>query len=232
MRGLKWGKVALVGAALLMTASVWAQTFTEGKEYVKLTQPQPTSASSRGKVEVMEFFWYGCPHCYKLQAPMETWLRANQAIVAHRPQPAVLGGHWEVMGRAYHAMELAGGFDPKMHHDLFVAIHERREPLQKLTDGKPVDLYAYVEKSKGKAYAEAFKKAYESFAMVSLIGKDKQIQQTYELAGTPTVVINGLYKIDPLTAGGPENMIKVIDFVVKKEAEKIKPMEATKSHKK
>lgn len=196
-----------------------AAGYVEGKDYMKLAAPQP---ATKDKVEVVEFFWYGCPHCYRLQKPWEQWLAANAKSVEYRAQPAVLGKSWEIMARAYHAMVAAGGFDGDLHHKMFAAIHEKNMGIQTLEGDEPRQLFAFVEKEKGSAYAQKFKQDYSGFTMGARIAKDRETQKIYQLEGTPTIVVGGKYSVNPGNAGGEAAMVPVVDFLVKKTAAEMK----------
>lgn len=216
MRALKVAAGAAGLAMALWSGMAAAQGgLANGQGYKVLATPMPTSAPA-GKVEVVEFFWYGCPHCYRLQKSWEPWLAAHEKDVSYRPQPAVLAKYWEIMARAHHAMVGAGGFDQALHHKFFTAIHEKNMPIQNLVKSEPTALYAMVEAEKGKPYAAKFKDQYESFSMGSKIAKDRELQKSYKLEGTPAIVVAGKYVVDPVSAGGEEKMVAVVDFLVRK----------------
>lgn len=208
-----WGFAAVAFPSL-------GANFVEGADYSKLAAAQPTA--SKDKVEVVEFFWYGCPHCYRLQKPWEQWLAAKGRDVDYRAQPAVLGKSWEAMARAHHAMVAAGGFDRELHHKLFAAIHEKGMALQALEGDEPQQLYAFIEKEKGAAYLLKFKKEYSGFSMGARIAKDRETQKIYQLAGTPTIVVGGKYSVNPGNAGGEAGMVPVVDFLVNKVGEELR----------
>lgn len=218
MRNLKMAMAMAAGMAMAASSGLAAAQgaqYANGQGYKLLATPIATTAPA-GKVEVVEFFWYGCPHCYRLQKSWEPWLAAHKQDVSYRAQPAVLAKYWEVMGRAYHAMVGAGGFDPQLHHNFFTAIHEKSMPIQSLVKSEPAALYQMVEAEKGKPYAAKFKEQYESFGMGARIAKDRELQKTYKLEGTPTIVVAGKYAVDPVSAGGEGKMVAVVDFLVKK----------------
>lgn len=203
----------MAGSAL--AASPAAAQYAEGRDYHRLA-PAIATVPAKGKVDVVEFFWYGCPHCHRLQKPWGQWLEANAKSVSYRPQPAVLGKSWEVMGRAYHAMVGAGGFDASLHGKFFSAIHERNQPIQTLEDNVPKALYAMVAAEKGAAYAKKFQGEYEGFSMGSQIAKDREAQKAYKLEGTPTIVVAGRYSVNPSIAGSEAAMVPIVDFLVRK----------------
>lgn len=217
------GKIALAAALAGSGLAAQAADYVEGKHYTVLSPAQSLGATDPGKVEVVEFFWYGCPHCYRLQKPWEQWLAANDQSVHYKPQPAVLGRSWELMARAYHAMVDVGGFDKVLHHDFFTAIHEKNLPLQTLDGEEPKKLYEFVGEQKGAQYQAKFKQEYYGFSMGAKIAKDREAQKRFQVQGTPTVVVAGKYSVSPGMAGGEDQMVPVIDFLVKKAKAEARP---------
>src|SRR5512145_668833 len=108
--------------ALSMSAGASAQ-LTPGKDYRVINPPQPTDSGK--KIEVLEFFWYGCPHCNNLQPPLRAWLKQKPADVEFKRVPAVFADSWLPLTRAYYALD-AMGLVEKLHHDVFAAIHEQK----------------------------------------------------------------------------------------------------------
>lgn len=189
-----------------------APAYTEGKEYIRLSPAKAVQDPS--KIEVQEFFWYACPHCYRLQAPLNELL-AKQTDINHISTPAVMNVRWGILAKAYYAQQAIGPVDPKLHAGLFKAFHEEKVKLE-----KPEELYATVAKIKGDAYMNKFKSAYESFAMTTKVAQGQKISGEYKLEGTPTVVVNGTYAVSPLTAGSELAMVPVVDYLIKMERAK------------
>ncbi|RMD71961.1 MAG: thiol:disulfide interchange protein DsbA/DsbL, partial [Gammaproteobacteria bacterium] len=103
------------------------KSFDEGIEYELVTPPQPTEDPS--KIEVLEFFWYGCPHCYHAEPLVEAWLKRKPEDVVFRRMPAIFTNPlWELHARAYYTAEALGIVD-KIHRPLFDAIHKERRPM-------------------------------------------------------------------------------------------------------
>ena len=211
-------KVCLIGLTIALniySQTLWAQAaYVEGKDYIKINEVKSNVAP--GKVEVVEFFWYGCPHCFRLQKPWVTWLGANANKVDYHAQPAVLGRNWEIMAKAYHAMVDTGGFDSSLHENFFNALHVQNKKIQEVESDGPVELFKFVEQEKGKSYAEKFKQNFTSFSMGVKIAKDRELQKTYALEGTPTIIVAGKYSVNPATAGSESNIVPVVNFLVNK----------------
>jgi thiol:disulfide interchange protein DsbA len=183
--------------------------FQEGKHYQLLATPQPTASDD--KIEVLELFWYGCPHCYQLEPELKDWLKQKPDDVAFVRIPAVLGPTWELHARAYYTAELLGVED-KIHTPLFERLHKQRKPVRNAAELR--------EFFKAQGVSEAdFDKTFKSFAVITKTNRAKQAREMYGLTGVPTLVINGKYRTTAKLAGGNKQMLQVTDFLVTKERE-------------
>lgn len=158
-----------------------------GKEYTVVKPPQPTD--SPGKVEVLEFFWYGCPHCYNLQGPLHEWLKRKPADVEFRRVPAVFQESWVPLTRAYYAEEALGVVD-KLHAQIFRAVHDEKVRLN-----DPKVLFDWVA-TKG-VDKQKFMDAYNSFAVEGRTQRSIDLTRTFDIPGTPAVVIDGKFVTAP-----------------------------------
>ena len=204
-------RLALLG--WLLSLAWWAgpaQALEEGFDYQLLTQPQPTETGD--KVEVLELFWYGCPHCYHLEPGISRWLAHKPAQAAFRRMPAILGPSWEPHARAYYAMEVMGVLD-RLHPKLFEAIHRERKRL--FTKAALADWVA----SQG-VDRDAFLSAYDSFEVDMKVRKAKLMSRRYGIDGVPSVIVAGRYRTSPTLTAGSEKMFSVIDALVAREAAK------------
>ena len=167
-----------------------------GIHYQLLGTPQPTEGGK--KVEVIEFFWYACPHCSSLQAPLQEWLKRKPADVAFRRVPAVLDNSWLQLARTYYAIEAMGLVD-KLHHDLFVAIHQQKafDPRYLVRDPKP--LFDWVA-SRG-VDRQKFVDTYNSFAVNSRTQRAADLTRNYDVPHTPVLVVDGRYLTSPSMKG-------------------------------
>ncbi|HHO69813.1 MAG TPA: thiol:disulfide interchange protein DsbA/DsbL [Gammaproteobacteria bacterium] len=198
---------ALVFSLLLVGATAVAGEFKEGVQYQALASPQPTDTDDR--IEVIEFFWYGCPHCYRLEPELEAWVKKLPDDVAFRRVPAVLGPAWELLARAYYTAEVLDAVD-KVHQPLFGAIHKQRKRF------RTVDDVAALFAAQGVPEAE-FRKAWKSFPVVMNTNRARQARERYGLEGVPTLVVNGKYRTSATLAGSNETMLKVVDYLIDKE---------------
>ena len=180
----------------------------EGR-YEVLQPPQLTETGDR--IEVVDVFWYGCPHCYTFLPMMEAYDKVKPDHVEIRRLPAIFRESWVAHARAYYTGSLLGVTD-RTHRPLFEEIHEHRKP----TDHKEA-LAAFFER-KG-VERSAFEQTWDSFAVESLIRKSVLMQQRYGVTGTPSVIVNGKYRVTGRLAGGYDNVIAVVMALVDKEHE-------------
>ncbi|MDB4409254.1 thiol:disulfide interchange protein DsbA/DsbL [Gammaproteobacteria bacterium] len=192
---------------LLMATAACAQQYTDGKEYLSLKTPQPTSTGDR--IEVVELFWYGCPHCYRLDPLLETWTKTLPEDVEFIRMPAVLGPSWELYGKAFYTAELLGVTD-KVHPALLEAIHKDKKKLSNVNDLKELFVAQGVS-------AEDFDNTFNSFAVNVKLNHAKQMTKRYAITGVPTIIINGKYSTSGSQAGSNENIIKVMDYLIVQE---------------
>ena len=204
----KW-LLALVLPCFIATAALAdvAADYQEGKDYLVLANPQPTSTAD--KIEVVELFWYGCPHCYRLEPLMAEWQTSKPDDVEFVRMPAVLGPNWELFGKAYYTAELLGVND-KVHNALFDALHKDRK---KFRDEAALQAF-FLEQG---VSAEDFKNTFNSFAVNVKLNHAKQMTKRYALTGVPTIIINGKYSTSASQAGNNEKAIKVMDYLVVQE---------------
>jgi len=191
---------------LLLPFSGQAQ-FLEGVEYTRVA-PQPVETGS--KVEVREFFGYGCPHCYTLEPSLDKWLKTLPKNTQFVRTPAVFNEAWAVHARAYYAFE-ALGITATMHYALFHALHAEKRPLNSADS-----LAAFVAEKGGDR--AAFLDAYNSFGMQANLNRALQVARAYNLDSVPTLIVDGKYMTNANIAGGYDKVTKVLDFLVKKAA--------------
>ena len=118
------GRFAVLLMLFAAGGAVAQQAPVVGRDYTQVSPPQPTDSK---KIEVIEFFWYGCPHCYHLEPALKAWLKKKPADVEFRPVPGTFGAPtWEPLTRTYYALD-AMGLAPKYHDAIFAAIHEEKD---------------------------------------------------------------------------------------------------------
>ncbi|MGH6629425.1 MAG: thiol:disulfide interchange protein DsbA/DsbL [Burkholderiales bacterium] len=182
---------------LAFSFSAAAAQITPGKDYRVISPPQPAESGKR--VEVIEFFYYGCPHCNSLQTPLRVWLKNKPADVEFRRVPAVFQDSWVPLTRAYYAFDALGVVD-KLHYDVFAAIHEQNI---KLMDAKV--LFDWV--AKHGVERQKFVDTYGSFGVQNRAQRSIEMTRNYDIPGTPAITVDGKYLISPSMALKPDNSV-------------------------
>jgi thiol:disulfide interchange protein DsbA len=177
--------------------------------YETLSPAQPTQ--NQDKVEVIEFFWYGCPHCYSLEPAMEKWLKTKPANVEFIRQPAVFSELWGKHAKAYFVAEALGVVD-KVHAALFDAIQNKK---QKLTSE---DQLAKFFVAHGVDETE-FRNTYNSFLIDAKLRQAKAMAPRYGITGVPALIINGKYKTNGPLAKSQDNMLDVMNRLIQQESQ-------------
>jgi protein dithiol oxidoreductase (disulfide-forming) len=196
------GILAALGAALVFAAPVMAQT--AGKDFVPISPPQPTENSA--KIEVLEFFSYGCPHCGDLHPLFTAWSAKQAADVVIKKVPITFGrGAWVNIAKLYYALEITGDL-ARLESDIFRAIHSQRVNLF-----EERTLLEWVAKNgvDQKKFAETF----NSFGVNSKVRRGDQIAQAYKIQGVPAIAVDGKYMVggqnfDEMLANADKLIIK------------------------
>ena len=178
----------------------------EGTHYVRLGQPLPVTAPA-GKVDVVEFFWYGCPHCNAFEPMLEAWVKKLPEFASFRRVPVQFreepfGTHQ----RIYFALEAMGQLEA-MHRKVFAAIHNERMKLD-----KPAEIQAFMTKNgvDGAKFIEVM----NSFGVQTKARQAKQLAESYRIDGVPALGIQGRFYTSGSLAGGQDKMLVVADFLI------------------
>lgn len=196
--------IGLAAMAILLLPALAGAQFLEGVEYTRVG-PQPVETGA--KVEVREFFWYGCPHCFTLEPVLEKWHKTMPKGAQFVRTPAVFNERWAVHARAYYAFEMLG-ITAKMHNALFQAMHVDKRPL---FDAE--SLAAFVAEKGGDR--KAFMEAYNSFGMQANVNRAVQAGRAYNIESVPTLIVDGKFMTNATIAGGPERVPQVLNFLIK-----------------
>jgi thiol:disulfide interchange protein DsbA len=200
-------KFWLTMAAVALIAPLVHAAPEAGTDYQLLANPQPTLDAD--KIEVRELFWYGCPHCYHLEPQLEAWRKEQGEDVDFVRMPAILGPSWELLARGYYTAQLLGVED-KIHKPLFERLHKQRKPVRDVAD-----LKAFFEQQG--VSGEDFDSTFQSFDVATKTGRARQVRALYGVTGVPVIVVNGRYLVSAQMAGGNEQMLEVVDYLVEKE---------------
>jgi protein dithiol oxidoreductase (disulfide-forming) len=202
---MKLGKLAMtIAVPLLGLVATPAAAIDAGFDYAVLSPAQKTE--TRGKIEVIEFFWYKCPHCYQLDPNLDKWLKTLPKDVAFTRVPAVLSEPWLHMAKAYYAMEALGVAD-KLHRALFDAIH---------LEGQNLDSQDALAEWMGKHGVDkaGFLRTYNSFAVTAKANRAKQLTRSYRLSGVPTLAVQGRYTSSASMTGSEAALFSTLDQLI------------------
>ena len=198
------GTWSLVGA----TAPAWAQGGPiEGTHYLRLTQPAPVAAPT-GKIEVVEFFWYGCPHCNALEPTLDEWMKKLPADVAFRRVPVGFAAVHESHQRLFYALEAMGQLEA-MHKRIFAAMHNGHQRLD-----KEADQVAFL-KAQGVDTAK-FSDHLKSFTVQTKARQAKQLSEAYKIDGVPALGVHGRFLTSGSMTGDNARALAVVDFLVQR----------------
>lgn len=191
----------------LGTSSVFAQAAApkEGKEYLRLSKPAPTDAGA-SKVEVVEFFWYSCPHCNAFEPTFAAWKQKTPADVVVQRVPVAFNASFVPQQKLYYALQAMDNFDA-LHVKVFHAIHVERNKL-----AKDEDIFNWVAKQG--VDVNKFKEVYNSFSVSNQVRKATALQQAYDVEGVPSMGVAGRYYTDGPRAGNMVNVLQVVDYLV------------------
>ena len=202
-------RTLLIALGLALCVGARAQTVQEGEQYTRLEPPRPVASGS--KVEVIEFFYYGCPGCNSLQPTLRAWLKTKPADVAFRSAPVVFRDDWIPLTKAYYAFEAMGVLD-KTHYQLFSAIHDRRTLEIKNLFRDPSPLYDWVAKQG--VDRQKFIDVYKSFGVGSRTNRSIELPGNYNVTSTPSLVVDGRYLTTPAMVGSYEGFFRVLDQLI------------------
>ncbi|MCU7797931.1 MAG: thiol:disulfide interchange protein DsbA/DsbL [Candidatus Thiodiazotropha sp. (ex Myrtea spinifera)] len=199
---MPWIKRLLIPVLLLSMSTVYAEW---GEGWDPIDPPIATSVPD-GKVEVVEFFWYGCPHCYSMEPALETWLKNKPENVVFKRVPSPLNASWTVHAQFYYAAEALGVTD-QLHEPLFEAMHVKK---RKLFDKNSLIDFA-VENGVDR---QKFSDAWNSFGVYVKVQQARKLGQRYGLDGVPAIGIDGKYKTSGSLAGTYSRMFEIVSQLV------------------
>ena len=197
----------LLLAPLLATAQTVGESYVEGEHYDLIAPPVRTA--NPDKIEVVEFFWYGCHHCYTFEPVIGAWKKTLAADVEFHGSPAVWAPNMKLHAQAFYAAEVLGVADT-MNRVLFQAMNVDGKKLQSEADIQELFVANGVS-------AEAFAKAFGSFGVTSQVNQGDARARAAKISGTPSLMVDGKYRVSAAKAGSQADMLKVVDFLVEKE---------------
>lgn len=205
---------------LLLSTSVMAEAPKPGAEFDAVAQPITTDVA--GKIEVMEVFWYGCIHCYQMEAPLNAWIKKLPADVYFKRMPALPRADWAPMAKAFFAMETLG-VQEKLHTQLFEAVHKQKV-LNPTDEKAAID---WVTKASGMDKLQV-EQAFKSFTINTNLNRAAQIFRSSGATGVPSLIIDGKFITSSTMSGGNAEALKVTDYIIEN-VRKEKAMQTTKA---
>ena len=198
-----------VATAAAMWSPAWVQAQAKapqaGVDFIKLDKPAPVEAPA-GKIEVVEFFWYSCPHCNAFEPVLSNWAKALPKDVAFKRVPIAFRDDFVPQQKLFFALE-AMGLVEKLHARVFAAIHGDK---QNLTSAEAIAAWVVkqgVDKAK-------FLEQFNSFSTATKATRARQLQDAYRLEGVPAMGIAGLYYTDGSLAKSMDRALMVTDYLV------------------
>jgi len=204
---------------LLVASASFAQGApVEGTDYIELKPAQAVDTPS--KIEVIEFFWYRCPHCYALEPDLEAWVKRLPRDVQFKRIPGVLNEDWAVDARIFYALEAIGEVE-RVHRPLFNAIHQQGGVRLR---GDVFAKWVAEWLAKQKVDMAKYDAAFHSFSVESKLRRAGQMASAYRLEGVPTLSVQGRYLV--LASTSQRGMLSTADFLIgetRKQPPKTKP---------
>jgi thiol:disulfide interchange protein DsbA len=208
--------LAAVAQSAAAAATNPPNPWAEGVNYTRIVPAQPTSVGP-GQVEVLEMFWYACPHCYALDPLIETWRKSKPAYIGFSRVPVMWGEGHRSLARLFYTLQSLGKLD-ELHSAIFKEIHVGGNPLVDVGNNEARSEEIQTDfVTKFGVSADAFKSAYHSFTVETDLQRADQLTQRYRIAGVPTFIINGKYVADVGTAQGEERLIELISYLAAQE---------------
>ncbi|MBO0614087.1 thiol:disulfide interchange protein DsbA/DsbL [Thiothrix fructosivorans] len=188
-----------------------AEEFKDGTHYVTLS-PAITTQAPTGKVEVVDLFWYGCPHCYALEPTIEKFLSQKPANVVFQRVPATLSPRWEYHAKLFYVGQM---LDPdgakKVHTKIFEALQKQRRKI----DNDEAMTRFFTELG---FTADQVKNALNSMEMKTMMARATDIGVKSKADSVPVIIVNGKYRTSPSMVGSEEKLLQVVDYLVKRES--------------
>ncbi|HTP39658.1 MAG TPA: DsbA family protein [Steroidobacteraceae bacterium] len=185
-----------------------AGEWVAGTNYKPIVPTQPTSVTA-GKVEVLEFFWYACPHCYAFDPFLESWKKVKAPYIEFRRVPIMWGALHQSHARLFYTLE-ALGKEEQLHTKVMDTISQRKSDLGSPDEATALRLQVAFAKDNGITEAD-YVKAYNSFSVQANLQKASELAKRYQVEGVPFIVVNGKYATDVGMAGDHGKLIRLIN---------------------
>ncbi len=205
----------MMAALLALTGCIpeasQAQEFKEGTHYVTLSPTIPTQAPE-GKVEVVDLFWYGCPHCYSLEPTIEKFLSQKPDNVVFQRVHATLSPRWEYHAKLFYVGQMLDTDGSKnIHIKIFEALQKQRRRIN--DDDAMIRFFSELGFTE-----EQVKGALNSMEMKTMMARAKEVGEKSKADSVPVIIVNGKYRTSPSMVGSEETLLQVVDYLVKRES--------------
>ena len=194
----------LLAVSLAVTAE---DNFIEGQHYERVSPAVKTANADN--IEVVEVFWYGCPHCFDFEPHINEWAGKKADDISFKRMPAIFNKNWVPHARAYYTAEILGILD-RIHPELFKALHVKRQRVMTEESLKQFFIDNGVSK-------EDFETTYNSFAVDTKTRQAMAATKDYGITGVPAIIVNGRYWTSARLTGDFESMLKATDHLAAKE---------------
>ena len=185
-------------------AMAQARQFKEGKDFKRLDKPVAPDAPA-GKVDVIEFFWYSCPHCHAFEPTLDAWVKTAPKDLSIRRVPVAFNASFVPQQKLFYTLEGMGKLDA-LHAKVFRAIHVEKAKL-----AKDDEILAWVTQQ-GVDVAK-FKEVYGSFSVANQVRRASQLQDSYGVEGVPSMGVAGKYYTDGTMAGSMQTVLQVVEYL-------------------
>ncbi len=204
-REFSLGTAAALAASGLALPAHAQKKPEDGAEYITLDKRVPVEAA-QGKIEVIEFFWYSCPHCNAFEPKLEAWIKKIPADVVVKRVPVAFRDSFVPQQRLFYTLEALGKLD-ELHRKVFTTIHAERQPLDK--EDQILDWAAKQGLDKAK-----FQELYNSFSVSTKARRATQLMDAFKVQGVPAMGIAGRYYTDGTMAGTMDRALQVTDYLI------------------
>jgi thiol:disulfide interchange protein DsbA len=195
----------LLAPALALLALNAAAQIQGGREYQRIDPPRAGTADTR--IEVIEFFYYGCPVCYETEPFLSRWLRTAPDYVAMRRVPALSSEAWEPLAKLYYTLEMLGQVE-RLHWPVYDNIH-----FEDVRLGDPRLMADWA--ARNGIEREKFVQTYESPAVADKVTQARALLKAYSVGAVPTFIVDGKFITSARLAGGTSQVVEVLDRLVK-----------------
>ncbi len=191
--------------SLPFTPALAQAGFKEGTDYYKLSQAVPTE-TAKGKIEVLEFFWYNCPHCNAFEPALSAWSKKLPKDVELKRVPVRFRAEFEPQQRAFYVLEALGKVE-ELQAKMFAAIHTEHQTLTSL---EPLQGWAEKNGIPKKQFTDVF----NSFSVIGKARRAAQLQEQFKVEGVPALGVAGKFYVDGSLAGSMDRALQIVDFLV------------------